>query len=135
MTDRPQRSHIDIVERFAEHDRRHWRIGNGALAFRKRRPSARSCSRPKNAVRSDSDADRSDYHRPESDRGHVRSDWAILDDPTGAKLRICWEERGGPRVQPTDREGFVSRLIEASLEKAEAVLATEGASCVLEMTL
>ena len=102
---------------------------------RPRRPSARSCSRPKNAVRSDSDADRSDYHRPESDRGHVRSDWAILDDPTGAKLRICWEERGGPRVQPTDREGFVSRLIEASLEKAEAVLATEGASCVLEMTL
>jgi two-component sensor histidine kinase len=41
----------------------------------------------------------------------------------GAKLLINWEERGGPRAQPADRKGFGSRLIEASLEKAEVVLA------------
>lgn len=67
--------------------------------------------------------------------GQVRIDWTVLDGQSGPKLRICWEERGGPPVSPTNRKGFGSRLIQASLERSEVVLAPEGASCVLEMTL
>lgn len=67
--------------------------------------------------------------------GQVHIDWTVLDDPSGARLRICWEERGGPPVRPMDHKGFGSKLIEVSMEKSEVVFAPEGVSCVLEMTL
>jgi two-component system CheB/CheR fusion protein len=67
--------------------------------------------------------------------GQVHIDWTVLDDPSGARLRICWEERGGPPVQPIDHKGFGSKLIEVSLEKSEVVFAPEGVSCVLEINL
>jgi two-component system CheB/CheR fusion protein len=67
--------------------------------------------------------------------GQVHIDWTVLDDPSGARLRICWEERGGPPVQPIDHKGFGSKLIEVSLEKSEVVFAPEGVSCVLELAL
>ena len=67
--------------------------------------------------------------------GQVHIDWTVLDGPSGARLRICWEERGGPTVQPIDHKGFGSKLIEVSLDKSEVVFAPEGVSCVLEITL
>ena len=67
--------------------------------------------------------------------GQVHIDWTVLDDPSGTRLRICWEERGGPTVQPIDHKGFGSKLIEVSLDKSEVVFAPEGVSCVLEITL
>jgi PAS domain S-box-containing protein len=67
--------------------------------------------------------------------GKVSIDWTVLDEPAGSRVRICWEERGGPPVQQTERKGFGSKLIEVSLEKSEVVFAAEGVSCVLEMSL
>ena len=66
--------------------------------------------------------------------GRVRIDWTVFDEPTGPRVRICWEERGGPPVHQTDRKGFGSKLIQVSFEKSEVVFAAEGVSCVLEMT-
>jgi two-component system CheB/CheR fusion protein len=67
--------------------------------------------------------------------GQVHIDWTVLDDQSGARLRICWEERGGPPVQPIDHKGFGSKLIEVSVEKSEVIFGPEGVSCVLEITL
>jgi PAS domain S-box-containing protein len=44
--------------------------------------------------------------------GRVRIEWAIDSD----RLRLLWEERGGPLVSPPSRQGFGSRLIERGLE-------------------
>jgi hypothetical protein len=65
MTDRPQRSHIDVAERFAQHD---CRVAEPAMA--RLLSVGGDLPRDRAATKnSDSDAERSDCHRPDSDRG------------------------------------------------------------------
>ena len=47
--------------------------------------------------------------------GHVAITWEIVPAESEARLRLRWEEIGGPRVSPPTRSGFGSRLIERSL--------------------
>lgn len=47
--------------------------------------------------------------------GRVRLHWAEEAMPTGARLDMAWEERGGPPVAPPARRGFGTRLIERQL--------------------
>ena len=44
--------------------------------------------------------------------GHLRVFWRKEKDREHARVRLCWEERGGPQVAPPTEKGFGSRLIE-----------------------
>lgn len=49
--------------------------------------------------------------------GHVELTWAIEHNaPGGPRLRLLWEEIGGPPVKPPTRRGFGSTMIERSLK-------------------
>ncbi len=53
-----------------------------------------------------------------SDRnGQVAFTWDVADTGESRRLRVRWQESGGPRVQEPVRRGFGSRLIERSLAK------------------
>jgi PAS domain S-box-containing protein len=75
------------------------------------------------------------YGALSNDNGKVRIDWAVREEKDATQLKLCWEERGGPRVQARARKGFGSRLIETSLENAQVVFAPEGITCTLEVSL
>jgi two-component sensor histidine kinase len=48
--------------------------------------------------------------------GRVSITWTVENDkPSGAQLRLRWQERGGPPVGKPDRKGFGSLLIEKLL--------------------
>lgn len=45
-------------------------------------------------------------------RGRVRIGWVMIEDnPAARRLRVRWEETGGPKVKVPAREGFGSRMI------------------------
>ena len=41
--------------------------------------------------------------------------WEIRDEAQAKRLRLGWEEQGGPPVRPPSRRGFGSRMIEQAL--------------------
>jgi two-component sensor histidine kinase len=47
--------------------------------------------------------------------GHVRVAWNLHDSAQALRLQLCWTETGGPQVEPPQRRGFGSRLIERGL--------------------
>ncbi len=68
-------------------------------------------------------------------RGRLRLSWQVYEKPgIMRRLRVRWEETGGPKVKPPTRQGFGSRLIrglaaeaggEAKLDYAETGLICE----------
>jgi two-component sensor histidine kinase len=63
--------------------------------------------------------------------GHVRVGWVLEDADDGRRLRLRWEERGGPRVTPPATRGFGTRLIEFAAARdlggrGELTFAPEG---------
>jgi two-component sensor histidine kinase len=44
--------------------------------------------------------------------GRVRVGWAVEEAEGARRLRLRWEERGGPRVRPPTARGFGTELIE-----------------------
>lgn len=58
------------------------------------------------------------YGALSSHSGRVSLDWSIDDD----LLRLRWRERGGPPVEPPEKTGFGSRLVDRGL----------GAGCTVE---
>lgn len=50
-------------------------------------------------------------------RGNISIDWQTELPPDGDRLRLRWEESGGPTVSPPTYKGFGSRLIEQGLAK------------------
>lgn len=47
--------------------------------------------------------------------GRVEIGWQVEPTPRGNRMRLRWEESGGPPVRPPERKGFGSRLIERDL--------------------
>ena len=47
--------------------------------------------------------------------GVVRIGWTVQREPGGRKLRLTWQERGGPPVRLPERTGFGTRLIQRGL--------------------
>ncbi|WP_147022095.1 HWE histidine kinase domain-containing protein [Microvirga aerophila] len=47
--------------------------------------------------------------------GEILITWAVDRARARPRLPLCWEERGGPPVEPPKRRGFGSRLIERTL--------------------
>jgi two-component sensor histidine kinase/PAS domain-containing protein len=55
------------------------------------------------------------YGALSNDRGTVRITWSVRNGAVPPRLALRWSEREGPRVEPPQRRGFGSRLIERSL--------------------
>lgn len=70
--------------------------------------------------------------------GGVLVRWRCERSPEGDRLRIAWEERGGPTVEPPRRKGFGSRLIERGLGRETGGVFQlnydpAGVSCVIDL--
>jgi len=72
--------------------------------------------------------------------GDVTLTWSIVESSGVSCLRLQWEERGGPPVNPPSERGFGTRLIERSLAhdldgNAEIAFAPAGVVCRIEAPL
>jgi two-component system CheB/CheR fusion protein len=68
--------------------------------------------------------------------GRLRIFWRTEKDREKARVRLCWEERGGPPVTPPSEKGFGSLLIErvCTLQlkgSVELDYAIEGLTCLI----
>lgn len=75
--------------------------------------------------------------RPE---GHVSVRWRVMKSHKGRRLRLEWQEQGGPPVTPPISRGFGTRMIERGLAAelggtAQIEFATEGVRCVVDAPL
>ena len=70
-------------------------------------------------------------------RGRVSIAWQRQSDPD--RMRLVWQESGGPEVRPPKQKGFGSHLIERAfagqLGGSELVFSPQGLSCTLEVAL
>jgi two-component sensor histidine kinase len=69
--------------------------------------------------------------------GRVRIAWTLDRSNDPPRLRLCWEETGGPPVQAPTRRGFGSRLIERSLAQdlegeVRMTFAPTGVTCTFD---
>ena len=48
--------------------------------------------------------------------GQVRVAWELLEAEEPRRLKLRWQESGGPKVKPPDRKGFGSFLLERVLK-------------------
>ena len=72
--------------------------------------------------------------------GRVRVGWAVEEAEGGRRLRLRWEERGGPRGRPPAARGFGTRLIEGVATDelgghAELTFAAEGLEAEITVLL
>ncbi len=75
-----------------------------------------------------------------TDAGRISVDWTLEPGPGGNKVRLRWQESGGPPVVPPTRRGFGSRLIQRGLAQelgADVHLeyAPVGVSCRIVLPL
>ena len=78
------------------------------------------------------------YGALSNETGMVHVTWAI--EPDGARLKLRWEEEGGPPVSPPQKHGFGLRLIEQGLAREISGKVTldfrpEGLVCEWDMKL
>ena len=77
------------------------------------------------------------YGALSNDRGHVYVDWAPAEIPDAC--RLTWREVGGPPVNPPERTGFGTKLIERGPEQiggsASIEYRTSGIVCTLTSPL
>src|SRR5690606_16108767 len=70
--------------------------------------------------------------------GRVEVTWSVARSGPEPHLTFEWIERGGPRVEPPDKRGFGSLLIERSLEyelggEVDLHYRPEGVRCQIEL--
>ncbi|NIX76372.1 sensor histidine kinase [Microvirga terricola] len=80
------------------------------------------------------------YGALSNETGEVFIRWSLDDAAEPSLLTLTWEERGGPTVQPPQRRGFGSRLIERSLVQdlhggAKIEFAPTGVVCAVDIPL
>jgi two-component sensor histidine kinase len=67
--------------------------------------------------------------------GFVNVSWEQLSQPD--RVKLIWQESGGPKVDPPTQKGFGSHLIErvfrGMLGTSELVFERQGLSCTLEV--
>jgi two-component system CheB/CheR fusion protein len=69
--------------------------------------------------------------------GTVSLSWSRIDEGEGEKVRLVWQEAGGPPVSDPGRQGFGSQLIASTIEgglegAAQMEWRPEGLRCVIE---
>lgn len=57
------------------------------------------------------------YGALQNDAGHVEISWQVERSSRDERLRLTWQESGGPLVSPPTHSGFGSQLIEGGLAK------------------
>ena len=70
--------------------------------------------------------------------GRVDISWQLEPTPQGDRMRLRWQESGGPTVAPSGRKGFGSRLIERDLAReldGEVRLEYAPAGLVFQVTM
>ena len=72
--------------------------------------------------------------------GRLRVFWRKERDRGNTRVRLCWEERGGPQVAPPTEKGFGSKLIEGACKlqlngSVELNYLTEGLTCQIMFPL
>jgi len=72
--------------------------------------------------------------------GALAVNWRVEHPSSGPRIRLIWQERGGPGVSPPAREGFGTRLIKRSLAAglhgtATLDYAADGLTAALEFPL
>jgi two-component system, chemotaxis family, CheB/CheR fusion protein len=71
--------------------------------------------------------------------GHVSVEWELVPCATSARVKLHWQERGGPPVVPPKHKGFGSYLIEHVLGsesgRARVDYDPRGLDCVVEVVL
>ena len=72
--------------------------------------------------------------------GRIAIDWTILDENNDPRLQLTWRETGGPPVEPPERKGFGSVLIERSIKQelngtAELLFDRSGLTCTMKVPL
>lgn len=72
--------------------------------------------------------------------GRLRVSWRRISEDGEVRLRLTWEESGGPPVEAPDRRGFGSILIEKTLEHdadagVDLTFGRAGVRCVIELPL
>lgn len=80
------------------------------------------------------------YGALSSIHGRVYFAWCVRATPEGERLRLRWQERGGPAVETPREKGFGSRLIERGLAnelggQAQIKYEAAGVVCVIDMPL
>jgi two-component sensor histidine kinase len=72
------------------------------------------------------------------DAGKVDITWQVGPTPAGNRMRLRWQESGGPQVTLPGRKGFGSRLIQLGLAQdldGEARLDFESAGVVCRIAM
>ena len=72
------------------------------------------------------------------DVGHIEIVWRTESGPEGERLRLRWQERGGPPVIPPGHKGFGSRLIQRLLAQeigGEVSLTYDPSGAVCEVVM
>jgi two-component sensor histidine kinase len=72
--------------------------------------------------------------------GRIAIDWTILGENDDPQLQLTWRESGGPPVEPPERKGFGSVLIERSIRQelngtAELLFDRSGLICTMKVQL
>jgi PAS domain S-box-containing protein len=80
------------------------------------------------------------YGALSSASGRVAVAWRVVPGPDGDRLRLLWEESGGPPVEKPSRRGFGSRMIERGLAQeldGEVTLdyAPSGVVCRMDLPM
>lgn len=78
------------------------------------------------------------YGALSNDRGSILITWTVETAPTGDRLILHWQEKGGPPVTSPSRKGFGSRVIERGLPhelsgKVYLNYLPEGVSCTINI--
>jgi two-component system, chemotaxis family, CheB/CheR fusion protein len=77
------------------------------------------------------------YGALSNDTGIVNVVWSIDESNIARRLKLVWEERGGPRVTPPEHKGFGSRMIEHAIRGEQGVsefrFDPQGLTCRIEM--
>jgi PAS domain S-box-containing protein len=75
-----------------------------------------------------------------NDSGRIALTWQTLGSGSATRLRLRWEERGGPPVAPPTRKGFGSRLLERGLSgelagEVQITYDSRGLTCEIDIPL
>jgi two-component system CheB/CheR fusion protein len=75
------------------------------------------------------------YGALSSKAGTVNLEWAFKPDGAEPEFQFCWREAGGPKVQPSAKQGFGSYLIQNGLPDAKIALDFKPEGLLYSVTL
>jgi two-component sensor histidine kinase len=120
----------EVLEPFATRDGQRLRAKGGAARVAPR------CTLMISLVLHELATNATKYGAWSNPTGLVAIDWTTNDRDNAKWLQLSWREIGGPPVQPPDRKGFGSRLIEQSLDDVGGITTVTyeptGIACLFE---